>query len=300
MRIASLARKIKIAPTKVSDFAASIGVDMTKGTNSKLSDDQVQAALDFFNTSIVDEEIEVVQLENYFVEDAVEEPEEQPIVEQDVPESNTVAIHDDVVVVEGFQEDAQEPTELSETGSYMVEGSQDVESDQIEAPDNAQVDDDLTYAERLALDKSVSVIKPQKVKLQGLTVKGKIVLPEPKVKKPSEEKEQLPTDDPDKIRYTSGPDRKNRQRTSRQHNKRPAMNPIEAARLRKQKEEKRAEEKRQRELKARKTKHYQETVSKQPPSNHKKRKLKPVENKSIAAKSRSNNIFSKFWRWMNT
>lgn len=174
-----------------------------------------------------------------------------------------------------------------------------------------QIPDDLdpeieSYVERLAYDKNIKVIKPPKVKLQGLTVKGKIDLPEPKVEtetieEPKEEKQKAYN--PDEIITTTGPnqDRKRKPKNYKGKKFNKDYNPVESARRKKEWEEKKRIEQEEKRKKKAKEKHYKKIakpVATAPVA--KKKPKKVLVKKKQQQQKPTGNMLQRFWRWMNT
>lgn len=331
MRIASLARKIKLSPSKISAYAESIGVDMSRGSNSKLSEEQIEQILEHFNASLPVEQPETLEAETLVDQPERKETVTEPLSvdsEEIVTEETESNIEEPELIEEETVEETPEPqvsneqsTEIETTDTPISETVSNETPEEVTdepvltidettlAPDHENnEEEELSYAEQLALDKNTSVITPKKVQLQGLTVKGKINLPEPKPKveetspeeKETEKVKEAPVS-PDGIRYTTGPDRRRKKPQNKKYKKkRKEENPVEAARQKQKLEEERKERQRQKRVKQQKTEHYQNQVSdkqlaiKKP----KKKTKKPVETKTSLPPT--NNVFKKFWRWMNT
>ncbi|MFY0624939.1 MAG: hypothetical protein JXR07_01510 [Reichenbachiella sp.] len=332
MRLASLARKIKITPSKLSEFLIDQKIDLTQGSNTKLTDAQVAQTLLHFGKELPSEKtteteppsVEVVEIENDTaeaveelepIEDTIDPKEEieetseakkNQIKDLNVPDEETVV--DDSKIVSVIEESIEEEEE-EEEGNLLKEDESVTIVDPSYLNKRHEDDDELGLTEKAALDENVKIIKPPKVKLQGLTVKGKIELPEPKVKieveKEEINEEEKPID-PDKIIYTSGPQR-DRTRKPKKHNKRKRdsnFNPLEEERKRKANKEKREEERRLKALKAAKAKHYKTTVVQKKQTakkiNKPKELAKTVNSVSRQKPSPTNNPLKRFWRWMNT
>ncbi len=296
MRLASLARKIGITPSQITAYLEDKEIALPQGSNTKLTDEQIESVLTRFDKELPKAEEEVV-VEEVPVKAADPTPkEEEPveeIKEEIVPEEIPIAkVSETVIEEEEIEEPAPEPEVAIIDPSYLSKR-------------DSEDEEELGITEKAALDENVKVIKPPKVKLQGLTVKGKIDLPEPKPKK--EESKEKPKEeeplDPNKILYTSGPKRERRKPKGRREKRRdPNYNPIEAERKRKEREEAKEKEHRLKEQKKAREAHYKKKVQMQGATGKVKSETKP---KQAIAKNRKQqekpkNIFSKFWRWMNT
>ncbi len=143
------------------------------------------------------------------------------------------------------------------------------------------------------LENSDVLIKAPKVHLPGLTVKGKIELPEPKPKPEKETTEK--EEDSENHR-----DRRGRHRGKR----RKQSNPVAAARMREERQAERRKKAEQAQEKERKRKHYQQNIqSKSTPPPKKKTNKKPGEveiGTPKTAPEKNLNALQRFWKWMNT
>ncbi|WP_084374364.1 hypothetical protein [Reichenbachiella faecimaris] len=342
MRLGTLARKISITPSKLTAFLESQNLSLSSGTNTKLSEEQIELVLDHYGASL---EIEEPLAE--VVEAPVAEIEETPIIEEESKPEVVEAIVEETKeevpteqieipkeaakdekpkVSESFVEIAL-PHELEEHSSDS-EISTDQEVEVVNKEENTekegnvkeqeeeeayvpQVPDDLdpeieSYVERLAYDENIEVIKPAKVKLQGLTVKGKIDLPEPKVEPETTEepeKEEKKTYDPDEIITTTGPkrDRKRKPKNYKGKKFNKDYNPLEAARKKKEWEEKKRKEQEERRRKKAKEQHYKQAVKSAVATTPAKKKPKKVTvRKKKQEQPPAGNMLQRFWRWMNT
>ena len=302
MRLASLARKITVTPSQISSYLEESGVALLQGSNTKLSDDQIEQVLTHFNKELPEQkelvEPEVVEeiTEQVLIEEQAEEPEVEA-QEEEIQESEESPVVEETIVEEIT---APEPEPTFVDPSYLSKKEED--------------DEELGITEKAALDENIEIIKPPKVKLQGLTVKGKIDLPEPKIKEEVEEETPKEEEliDPDKIIYTRGPKREKRKpRDQKKRRKDPNYNPLEAERKRKARMAEQEEEKRLKARKKAKAQHYKKTVVKKSVSKKPQTNLPadtpspsvPVAtkpSKRVEKKAPSKNIFGKFWRWMNT
>ncbi|WP_109831407.1 hypothetical protein [Reichenbachiella versicolor] len=317
MRIASLARKIKIAPSKISTYAESIEIDLSKGSNTKLNDEEVQQILDYFDKTLEEPKQEVI--ENIVAEVQVHEEEtiatpslkQESIILEEINLVEEVEIRQEIEApivsnekVETTKEEEVIPPvkESVEESIVETERSEEVHSSLIERNDDEV--EDLSYAEKLALDENTNVIKPKKVQLQGLTVKGKIDLPEPKPKMEASSEEDKKKEETlaatDEIRYTKGPDRKRRKPQDRRRRRKNNINPVEAERRRKQREAEIKEEQRKKKVKQQKAEHYQKLMADQKPPTQKVKRKPSKKAPQQPQLEPTNNVFKKFWRWMNT
>lgn len=206
------------------------------------------------------------------------------------------------------QDESEESEELTEVDNEVIEFSEepvDKKSDStskeyepIETPDGTLIE---ARAELAALDESVDIIKaPKPAPLQGLTIKGKIELPEPKAPKPKQEASEKPLD-PNEIIYTSGPKRETRKKNYKSKNGRKPknVNTVEQERKRKARQVQKEKERKERLEKENKTAYYEQKV-KSPP---KQKTIKKKPKKKIKAQNEpkfEGNALQRFWHWLNT
>ncbi|WP_422359853.1 hypothetical protein [Reichenbachiella sp.] len=333
MRLGTLARKISITPSKLTAFLESQSIDLSSGTNTKLTEEEIELVLAHYETSLEEEKpeqeeqpiAEVVEESPATEEEQTEEVNskvEETEAEVTKTEKETEEEESEPTVSESFAEialpheleEAPTDTEAPETVEVDEEINQETQAEETpnEVEDYApQVPEDLdpeieSYVERLAYDENVEVIKPAKVKLQGLTVKGKIDLPEPKVETEKTEepkKEEKKTFDPDEIITTTGPrrDRKRKPKNYKGKKFNKDYNPLEAARKKKEWEEKKRKEQEERRKKKAKAQHYKKTVKPTPTAPVAKKKPKKVTaKKKQLQEQQAGNMLQRFWRWMNT
>lgn len=337
MRLGTLARKISITPSKLTAFLESQNIDLSSGTNTKLTEEEIELVLAHYEASLEEEKPE---REEEPVSEAVEE--NSVVVEEEQTEEETSKDEETEVGITNTEEETEEeekkesesgvsesfaeialPHELAEASTDTepsgalpaeeeIKQETEAEEEQTEAEDYIpQVPEDLdpeieSYVERLAYDENIEVIKPAKVKLQGLTVKGKIDLPEPKVETESTEepkKEEKKTFDPDEIITTTGPrrDRKRKPKNYKGKKFNKDYNPLEAARKKKEWEEKKRKEQEERRKKKAKELHYKKVAKPVAAAPSTKKKPKKVKAKKKQVQQQpTGNMFQRFWRWMNT
>ncbi|MDW3209632.1 MAG: hypothetical protein R8N23_07190 [Reichenbachiella sp.] len=342
MRLGTLARKISITPSKLTSFLESQNIGLSSGTNTKLSEEEIELVLAHYDASLEEDKPEPEEEPI-----AESEEEEAPVVEEETQEEEVISKVKDTEaeltdteegtekvvtkeeesepkVSESFAEIAL-PHELEEDSLEIeaaepeqseIENSQETRSEKEELEEKEeeyvpQVPDDLdpeieSYVERLAYDENIEVIKPVKVKLQGLTVKGKIDLPEPKVEAEIIEepkKEEKKTFDPDEIITTTGPrrDRKRKPKNYKGKKFNKDYNPLEAARKKKEWEEKKRKEQEERRKKKAKEQHYKKVAKPVAAAPSTKKKPKKVKAKKKQVQQQpTGNMLQRFWRWMNT
>lgn len=336
MRLGTLARKISITPSKLTAFLESQNIDLSSGTNTKLTDIQIELVLEHYDASLEAAEPEVEQVEEPVtaielkeqtsvkeeptqeIEDVVQEvkkeesstPTEAPIEENKEEISKVTESFAEIALPHELEEGSPNST-TSETEKEEAENKEGQTEQQEEVAYVPQVPEDLdpeieSYVERLAYDENIEVIKPAKVKLQGLTVKGKIDLPEPKVETETPEepkKEEKKVYNPDEIITTTGPrrDRKRKPKSYKGKKFNKDYNPVEAARKKKEWEEKKRKEKEERRKKKAKELHYKKVVKPVAAAPATKKKPKKVKTKKKQPQQQpAGNMLQRFWRWMNT
>ncbi|UXX77937.1 hypothetical protein N7E81_11225 [Reichenbachiella carrageenanivorans] len=354
MRLGTLARKISITPSKLTAFLEAQAIDLSSGTNTKLTEEQIELVLAHFKAELppvsvetpsekfIAEKPSTAVLEDVLYEKVEDQTEtKKPEVEAsdakvepaptDSHEKPALSKKSTPDISESFAEIAlphelDEELETEESSAPIVESvntpidtTEKIPTEKAKEatpekkePYESQVTADLdpeieSYVERLAHDASVKVIKPPKVKLQGLTVKGKIELPEPKT--PSEEKEEPKKEtpkayDPDEIITTTGPkrDRKRKPKNYKGKKYNKDYNPVEAARKKKEWEEKKRQEQEEKRRKKAKEKHYKKVaapITATAPA-PKRKKKKSVAKKKQKQEQPTGNVLQRFWRWMNT
>jgi len=351
MRLGTLARKISVTPSKLTTFLESQNIDLSSGTNTKLTEEHVELILEHYQVTLesaVSEEVPATEItEEPIVEAELEEeippavkaPKEE--IEETEKEIEAIAeeIKEEVAPEEIAPDKEKEPSsarlsesfveialphELEEVSTpHLEEEKTDVEAiseklieddkeevveEQVEEEEYIpQIPDDLdpeieSYVERLAYDKNIKVIKPPKVKLQGLTVKGKIELPEPKVETEIIE-EPKKSYDPDEIITTTGPtkDRKRKPKNYKGKKFNKDYNPLEAARKKKEWEDKKRKEQEEKRKKKAKELHYKKVAKPVATAPILKKKPKKVKaKKTRQQKQPSGNVLQRFWQWMNT
>lgn len=322
MRLASLARKIKATPTKIAEIAKSQEIELDRGSNTKLSEEQIQLILSELGVELVleKEEIEIkteekqIEVSELALKEHAEKTDAtKKAIEKDIDSYDTLPILN-----------ATEP--VANAIDEIAALDPDIIDEQAERPEKIMAHSSEENGEELentteSIQEATEVIKPPKIHLQGLTVKGKIDLPEPKPKeeKKIEEKKEKKGDNigPDGIIYTRGPKREHRSKNKRnkQHRKKkdPNFNPIEAERKKKAREEEREKQQRLKAQKKAKARHYEQIVKKKKPIPRKvEYPVKPkvndetlknneaVPNRSSKQKKEKKGVLAKFWQWMNT
>ena len=142
MRLSSLSRKLKLKPSELELFYKNKGIKLLANSNSKLTDEQIKIALDYYNS---DEKIE----ENLIVTSNSS----SQISEQSIP-----AIPNSKMAL-----DMADPNDIE-----IVK-----ENEKVNAIAVNPINED---------DENIEVIKAPVIKLKGLTIKGKIELSKENVK----------------------------------------------------------------------------------------------------------------------
>lgn len=387
MRLGTLARKINITPTTLTNFLTKKEVVLSSGTNTKLSTDHVDLILKHFKKSIPEEPIaeEVQIIEPPIVEVPnpepiiKEAPIQEPTLEENLPKEESEIIIDEqaqeittekkptesiekdpepvVLSAEIVLEDTikQETTKtvkttLEETDKEettkkpainltdaFVEIALPHEIEPVSALNDPKIQEEVVIepqleqqedievipavaipieetpkstlaidpeieseVERAAYDDSITIIKSKKVELQGLTVKGKIDLPEPKAKEEKKIEATKKAYDPNEIVTTSGPSRERRKPKNYKGKKyNNDYNPLKAAKKKEIWEEKKKKEAEEKKKKAIKAAHYSKKSQKKKPLAEPKKKTKKITKKK-KVEVFEGNVFQKFWKWMNT
>ncbi|MEO9964266.1 MAG: hypothetical protein ABJF11_00665 [Reichenbachiella sp.] len=357
MRLGTLARKISITPSKLTSYLESQSITLASGTNTKLTEDQIELILEHFQATLVEEPVEVVEpVREIELPTAEVEVEQEPVVDveeetvepSEIPELKEDSIQEQVSTEE--QDSIEEEDEKEETSVFTphisesfaeialphelddqipppgvtdeikeiekksaTEETSDVEPQAEESQPKKEsktpieIDPDIeSDVERAAYDDSIEVIKPPKVVLPGLKVKGKIELPEPKAPSDTSEepKEEVKKPhNPDEIITTTGPrrDRKRKPKNYKGKKYEKDYNPVEAARRKKEWEEKKRLEQEEKRKKKAKEKHYKKIATPlAKPVSQKKKPKKAAVKKKQKEEQKSGNMMQRFWRWMNT
>ncbi len=264
MRLASLARKINIKPSELTQFLEDQDISLPGGSNTKLEKEIIQLVYNEYAPELKDETADPKgKVEEPLIEEA-EEPTEKEIQKPSGQEVSTEESEDDA-------------GESREKVVPAKEWSDELEPDIIK--------------EASGDEEEIELIKAPKITLPGLTVKGKIDLPEPKEKPKKEEKSDLKK-------------RRDRSNSRKRKNRSTDYNPLEAARKRKAREEEQRREEEARKKKEQRRKRYLQEV--QPLSRPKKQEKKSTPNsdnefhEKPMPKDPPKSTLGKFWRWLNS
>ncbi|MCV9387030.1 translation initiation factor IF-2 N-terminal domain-containing protein [Reichenbachiella ulvae] len=315
MRLSSLARKIKITPKQLTEYLSDQGIDTSQGANTKLDQEVIEMVYEayMYDESVEEEEVVkkvIIEDEGETLEIAVEksdleepekisEPTEQ---KEESEEEELIQSTEEELVADAEEEEAVVETDRPQA-EEEVEVEESPEAEETEYPSYEPItteDGELieSYAELAARDSSVKIIKaPKAAPLQGLKIKGKIELPEPRSKE--EKKKEKPLD-PNEIIYTSGPDRKPKAKSNKKpfKKRKPRVNTVELERRKKEKEEKRRKAQKERKEKEAKKQYYETKVQ----AKVQTQPAKPKKNKktSHTTTPKDTNPIKRFWKWLNT
>jgi len=299
MRLRQLSRKLEVKTDKILEFLAKTGHPMENAANGKLTEEQVLLLMEEFPSPL-------------------KEFEEEVIIEEVVAPTQEINVDVQEEVIEEAPAELEEIIELEVPMAPPADStsqiSKEVEVSVKEAPEAPAHSIRLFKAlEELKNDPNIELIKAPEIKLEGLKVLGKIVLPEPK-EKPEKEIEE--------IKQEEAPRRKIR---PAQKNGKPVNghdeNPIERERLRQEKIAARRKRDAEQKLKDKKTKNYRQQVKTKPVPQKPKKKKKsiespieapieaPIERSAVPilgqntikaeAPQPTQNKLTKFWRWLN-
>ncbi|OUT95568.1 MAG: hypothetical protein CBB92_11485 [Flammeovirgaceae bacterium TMED32] len=283
MRLSSLSRKLKLKPSELELFYENKGIELLASSNSKLSDEQVKIALEYYDFQEEEEEIVVAN-------------------------SDHLAQSSDQGHIDA--QDLEIKSKAEDTVALDVEGAkiEDVEIIEVKEKVNPPSDDELSREEEIVktpdaddLIKNIEVIKAPVIKLKGLTVKGKIELTPEKVK----EKSSIAA----KKISTNSHNSKTKKKFSN------SFNPLDEARKKAAKKERELRKKRADQLKKEKRARY---LKEHPPHKeagkkklNKKTKKKStvymsaptptnIPNQSAVIPQKKSNLFQRIWQWLNT
>ena len=262
MRLAQLARKFDIPKKDILDFLSSKGVSIESHGNTKVDEEHIKLVEQKYGNRLPKEGV---------IEGQVDTKKEKKNEREDTSISSSKA-----PVVE------EEPKETP--------------IDEEESPADSK-----EFTEENTQEKPIEVIRPKKVKLQGIKVVGKIDLPEPPKKQ--EEKDSTEPVSEEKI----APKKQTHKKINRKPKDRKTKKPrrelsYEEKQKREERDRLRAERKKKKELKEKKRKYYEKKVKAQKPSVSKKIKKKEKE---MPAKKRQKQVvkhknpLKRFWAWLN-
>lgn len=273
MRLSALARKLGIKPTEIIELLKLEGGSVHG--NTKLTEDQQKLIFNSLDLPLEEEGPEDLTL-----------PDEEDKLDQAQAETHTP---EEKEYPDSIEQQSEEEVDIEQETGLDPEPAiamEEVESPVKETERLVMEVSELLEAETLEFEEDQEIlIKAPKQYLPGLSVKGKIELPEKKVK-PTEEKD----------------DAENLKRSRRHAKKRRTGNPIAVERARKEREA----EKKKRELKLKekqkKKERYKEMVATKVTKPVHKKRTKKVQAPSdpVTKIAPKRNLFQRFWEWMNT
>ena len=281
MRLSSLSRKLKLKPSELELFYENKGIELLASSNSKLSDEQIKIALEYYDFQ---EEEVVVDNSDHPDKSSYHEP----IISQDLEIKSNAA---DTVALD-IEEIKLEDVEIIGFKEKLKPLIGDDLSSEKEIVKTSDTDDLLKK-----IDKKIKVIQAPVIKLKGLTVKGKIELTPEKVKEKSSIVAKKISINPhnSKIKKISSN----------------SFNPLDEARKKEAKKERELRKKRADQLKKEKRARYlKEHPPRKKPVKKKLNKKPTVHinvhapnnklNQAAVIPQKKPNLFQRIWQWLNT
>ncbi len=246
MRLASLARKIKVKLSELREFAGTHAIELPSGSNTKLSEVDLHLFYEEFAPELLSEEIS-------YEKEPAEDTESLPIEEaKDMP----FECHETEMTQEEIYPEKTDHEHLIRS----------------EGPEHA-------------IERPIELIRAPKIDLPGLTVRGKIELPEPGKKESESSKDKA-----------SSRETLNKNSRASKHQK--DYNPIEAARKREEKKEKRIATQKAKKRKEEKRKRYQEIFQHEPKHKNSPKKVKTKVFETNVRKKAPGNGLKRAWNWL--
>ena len=286
MRLSSLSRKLKLKPSELELFYENKGIELLASSNSKLSDEQIKIALEYYD---LQEEEEVVIDNSAHLDQSSDH---ELIISQDLEIKSNA---EDTVAFD-IEETKLEGVEIIEVKEKLKPFNDDDLSSDKEIVKTS--DTDVTIKKT---DENIEVIKAPVIKLKGLTVKGKIELTPGKVKEKSSN-----------VAKKISPNSHNSKTKKITSN---SFNPLDEARKKKAEKERELRKKRADQLKKEKRARY---LKEHPPRKepvkkklNKKAKKKStvhmstpaptnIPSQSAGIPQKESNLFQRIWQWLNT
>ncbi|MCG8574838.1 MAG: hypothetical protein MI810_08150 [Flavobacteriales bacterium] len=182
MRLAQLARKVKVKPVEIRDFlAAEFDLTLENDPNVKIDNAHLDAIMDKFTVkteTVVEEEVQEIEAKE---EEMVPETGERQEKESSLSE------------IETSPEDSLDEQDEEVSTTTVDEILARNEQDETEVEEGEVEEKPFVEAE---VDENAELIKAPKVKLEGLKVVGKIDLPQAKQKEEAEANEEVKEIDP--------------------------------------------------------------------------------------------------------
>ncbi len=268
MRLASLARKLQVKPSELREFLTTENIPLPSDSNTKLDEDIVELVYNHFAPELIEtSDLHPVSTSVEAVNDDLPNPTEEQEIDQSISD----------VEIKKEAQPKEWSDELEPTILPLAEGEANQETD--------------TEIEE---EEPVEVIKAPKITLPGLTIKGKINLPEPKPKKEEEEEEK-----PQKQRPQRG--RKENRKGSRRSDD---YNPLAEERKRKAREDEKRRKREAEKKKEQRRKRYEENVRTRvnppKPSQPKVEKVDSDPKSTIPKAQEKRSGLARFWKWLNS
>lgn len=287
MRLSSLSRKLKLKPSELELFYENKGIELLASSNSKLSDEEIKIALEYYDFQEEEEEVVVANSDHL-----AQSSDHEPIIFQDLEIKSNA---EDTVALD-IEEVKLEDVEIIEVKEKLKPLNDDDLSSEKEIVKTSDADDLIKK-----IDENIEVIKAPVIKLKGLTVKGKIELTPEKVKEESSivaKKISINSHNSKtkKITYNS-------------------FNPLDEVRKKEAKKERELRKKRADQLKKEKRARY---LKEHPPRKEplkKKLNKKPKKTSTVhmnvpaptnkpyqsaVIPQKKPNLFQRIWQWLNT
>jgi len=280
MRLTTLARKIKITPSKLIDFLIEHDFQVDNGVNTKLNDETVLFIKSHFEIETDIDLLPEQETDNDAKANVAEKPENTP----ELPElrNEKTEISDTVIPIE--------PKPKHEERKDSPKLPKKPKAGTIEDLEEGKADD-------------IDLIKVKKVKLEGIKVVGKIELPEKKKKEePKKEEDNANVETTVKTKKefrTKGAGRPRKKYQKGRNNRKPLS--YEEKLRREERNKKRQLQEKLKKEKERKKAHYEQTVkakiaSKPQKKKKKKESLQHAKSQEIVIYK---NPIKRFWAWLN-
>lgn len=278
MRLSTLARQIRIKPSKLVDFLDKQGIELNNGVNTRLDVAAITMIKEHFEMDEPEDELESVELQ-----------EKEDILDQ-------------IQSVSDENPDQEIPTDEVESAAHKIVKEPNAltpgSEEPINIPKSGTVDDlEMGEAEKIEL------IKAKKIKLEGIKVIGKIELPEKEKKQERTGKKTEKAEQPErKPKKPTQKDRTvfDRKKGAGSYSSRQNLSYEEKLKIEEKKKRKIQLQKAKVE-KERKRKHYIEKV--QPKTTNKtvksRKKLKHTQQEAEASLPVNPNPIRRFWDWLN-
>jgi len=266
MRLASLARKIKMKPTALISFLVDLGIKLKGGSNTKLDKKTVDMVLNTYAPELLERETEI--------EENIES--EEPQV-NDLPEANTTVEQE----IKGVEKEWSDELEL-------IVDQPPIEEEEKNSPEPKEVDP----------KDEIELIKVPKIILPGLRIRGKIELPEPEKKTQTEKGKKVESKS-----EKAAPIIPRRHSGKKDHKISEDHNPLEEARKRAAREEERKRIRQAKQKKESRRNRYEREIQSKIKPMKLSRPIKDQGEDSTIEETElkhQGNVFSRFWHWFNT